>query len=218
MAVPALRDAEGTFGAVERATGPSSCAFAPWAEGCRGPGQRPGVVVLFTERFCSLDNQIRANSSISTESKDLPEAEVRLCQLSLARPCWPRANQGGLHCPKTTRGRGMERTAAHGCIPLSPPVPSAWREVTLSSTGWGYGAAVLRPRYGEGQSSAPQVTSSERTNPAAPVGRDVLPLWGHPCGTGSAQRDCGGDGDLRVGMRLQPGSKNGGMPGGSYRK
>lgn len=106
MAVPALRDAEGTFGAVERATGPSSCAFAPWAEGCRGPGQRPGVVVLFTERFCSLDNQIRANSSISTESKDLPEAEVRLCQLSLARPCWPRANQGGCTAPKPPGGEG----------------------------------------------------------------------------------------------------------------
>lgn len=112
-------------------TDPSSCAFAPWAEGCRSPGQRPGVVVLFAERFCSLDNQITGNSYISTESKDLPEQRCGCASSAWHVPAG-HVRTGGR---RAAGGRGTARTVGRGGIALSPPTPSACREPTESGTG-----------------------------------------------------------------------------------
>lgn len=91
---------------------------------------------------------------------------MRLCQLSLARPCRPRANRGAPRCrgerDGTHRGSRRHRAQPSHAIGLQ----GADRE----RDGVRVRCCRPRPRYGEGQSSAPGVTAGERNGPAAPMG------------------------------------------------
>lgn len=128
--------------AVPGVTGPSSCAFAPGAEGCwmtepRPPSKYGGVVALFTECFSLLDNQITVNSQMRTKSKDPPgsrggavPAQPGRSQLpgvltqheelcGVPRPLCPR----GTPCPETPPGG--EAVPWSGVVGMAPSSPGS---------------------------------------------------------------------------------------------
>lgn len=134
-AAPELLAEEGTL-RFAWIRGPSSCAFAPGAGGCRMTTPEQiwgGVVALFTECFSLPDNQITANSQSRTKSKDPPGSRGgavpaqpgtnqlpglltrhrELCGVLLRPPC-PPGNPSSRNTPPGTRlSRGAGLWARH---------------------------------------------------------------------------------------------------------